>query len=146
MKDLQAACEPITILSVHKNVETITTQQVLLAEVEGVHVGFCVFSPGLQETDPLFIQTIGVERTAQGRGIGMALLSAAAELEPHRNIALATRNDNAGAHALKKKFAETNGSSIHKVKLGTYLDNHLGITKGMGYHVWLIQRPTDAPD
>lgn len=145
MKDLQAACEPIGVLSVQKNVETIAAQQVLLAEVEGVHVGFCAFSPGPQKTDPLFIQTIGVEPLAQSRGIGFELLSAATEREPHRNIALAIRNDNTGAHALTKRFAQATEASLHKVKLGTYLDTHLGITRGMGYRIWLIQLP-NTPD
>lgn len=145
MKDLQAACEPLGILSVRKNVETIAAQQVLLAEVEGVHVGFCAFSPGPQKIDPLFIQTIGVEPLAQSRGIGFALLSAAAEREPHRNIALATRDDNAGSHALTKRFAKAIEASIHRVKLGTYLDVHLGITRGMSYRAWLIKRPS-TPD
>ncbi|MNW30271.1 Acetyltransferase (GNAT) family protein [compost metagenome] len=140
MKDLQAACEPIGILSVRKNVETIAVQQVLLAEVEGVHVGFCVSSPGPQVTDPLFVQTIGVDPLARSRGIGFALLSAAAEREPHRNIAFATLNYNTGAHASTSRFARADGSSIHKVKLGTYLDTHLGITRGMGYRVWLVRR------
>lgn len=142
MKDLQAACEPIDILPVQKNVETIAAKQVLLAEVDEVHAGFCVFSVGPNKTDPLFIQTIGVEPLARGRGIGFALLTAAAEREPHRDIAFATQNDNAGAHALTKRFAQAKGASRHKVKLGTYLDAHLGITRGMGYRAWLIQHPS----
>ncbi|MFF5794506.1 GNAT family N-acetyltransferase [Paeniglutamicibacter sp. NPDC012692] len=123
-----------------KNASTVTERLVLLAEIGGVHVGFCVSSPGPQDSDPLFIQIVAVVPEAQRRGIGLALLTKAAEREPLRNIALATQDDNGEARALNVKFAKSIGASIGRVNLGTYPDKDLGIRRGMGYRAWLIQR------
>lgn len=145
MRDVQLVTERLPILEVKDNIPKIAERMVLLAEVDGVHVGFCVSSPGLQDIDPLFIREVGVVPDARGRGIGMALLSAAAEREPRRDIALATEDDNDEAQALNKKFARSIGANIHRVNLKTYRNSDLGISRGQGYRAWLIKRPTGEP-
>lgn len=140
MSDVQNVTERLPILDVKKNVLKIAKTVVLLAEIDGVHVGFCISLSGDQDSDPLFIQEVGVVPGARGRGIGMVLLRAAAEREPRRNIALATEDDNEGAQALNKKFATSIGATMRKVKLGTYEDSDLGIRRGIGYRSWVIER------
>lgn len=141
MSDVQNVTERLPILKVKKNVPKIAETVVLLAEIDGVHVGFCISLPGSQDSDPLFIQEIGVVPDARGRGIGMALLRAAVEREPLRNIAFATENDNEGAQALNKKFAKSIGAVIAKVPLDTYRDSYFNIQRGRGYRAWVIKRP-----
>lgn len=140
MKDLQVLCSPISVRSVRENASTITDRLVLLAEIDGVHVGFCVSFPGFEDSDPLFIQIVAVAPDAQRRGVGLALLTAAAEREPLRNIALATQDDNVAARSLNEQFANSIGASIRRVSLGTYRDCDLGIRRGLGYRAWFIQR------
>lgn len=146
MSDVQNVTERLPILDVKKNVLKIAKTVVLLAEIDGVHVGFCISLPGHQDSDPLIIQEVGVVPGARGRGIGMMLLRAAAEREPRRNIALATEDDNEGAQALNKKFATSIGATMRKVNLGTYEDSDLGIQRGLGYRSWVIERQGVAAD
>lgn len=143
MRDVQLVTERLPILEVKDNVPKIAERLVLLAEIDGVHVGFCVSSPGLQDSDPLFIQEVGVVPDARGRGIGMALLCTAAEREPRRDIALATEDNNDAAQALNTKFAKSIGANIQRVNLKTYRNRDLGISRGQGYRAWFIKRPTD---
>lgn len=140
MTDLQVLCAPISVQSVKKNASTISERLVLLAEIDGVHVGFCLSSSGPQDSDPLFIQVVAVAPDAQRRGIGLALLTAAADREPRRDIALATQDDNVAARSLNERFAKSIGASIRKVNLQTYRDSDLGIRRGLGYRAWVIQR------
>ncbi len=140
MKDLQVECSPIVVRSVHDNVSTISERLVLLAEIDGVHVGFCVSFPGPQDSDPLFIQIVAVAPNAQRRGVGLTLLTKAAEREPLRDIALATQKINVAAREMNGKFANSIGASLQQVNLGTYRDSDLGIQRGMGYRSWVIQR------
>jgi hypothetical protein len=145
VRDLQVGCSPIYVKSVHENVATIVKHLVLLAEIGNVHVGLCVSLPGLKDSDPLFVQVVAVVPEAQCRGIGLALLTAAAEREPQRDIALATRDDNIAAHAMNLRFASSIGAPLRRVRLGTYPDRNLGIRRGQGYRAWIIQRPSEAP-
>jgi ribosomal protein S18 acetylase RimI-like enzyme len=146
IKDLQVACSPISVRSVRDNVSMIARQEVLLAEVDGIHVGFCVSHLGASESDPLFIQLVGVASEAQQRGIGLALITAASAHEPRRDVAVATQDSNTAARALNERFARSIGASIERVKLGTYRDPDLGIVRGLGYRAWLIRRPaTNRP-
>ena len=138
--DLQVACPPISVSSVRKNAKTIAERLVLIAEIDEVHVGFCVSSVGPNEHDPLFVQLVGVVPAAQRRGVGLALLTSAAGREPQRDIALATQDDNAAARAMNKRFAASIGADIQRVRSGTYPNSDLGIPTGMGYRAWLIQR------
>lgn len=140
MQELQVECSPIVVKSVHDNVSTIFDRLVLLAEIDGIHVGFCVSFPGLHESDPLFIQIVAVAPNAQRRGVGLALLIEAAEREPRRDIALATQESNVAAREMNGKFANSIGASLQRVNLGTYRDSDLGIQRGMGYCSWVIQR------
>lgn len=94
IKDLQVACSPLTVRSVRDNVLMTARQPVLIAEVDGVHVGFCVSHRGSSEADPLFIQLVRVASEAQQRGIGLSLITAAAAHEPGRDIVLATQDSN----------------------------------------------------
>lgn len=145
MKDLQVACSPISVQSVRENVSAIIERLVLLAEIDGIHVGFCVSSPGPHDADPMFIQVVAVAPDAQRRGVGLALLTAAAKREPRRDIVLATQNDNIAAQSLNEQFAKSIGASIRKVSLGTYRDCDFGIQRGMGYRAWAIQRQPLEP-
>lgn len=140
MRDLQVLCSPIGVQSVRENASTIAKRLVFLAEIDGVHVGFCVSSPGLLDSDPLFIRIVAVAPGAQRRGVGVALLTVAAEREPQRNIALATQDDNVAARSLNEQFAKSIGATIRRINLGTYRDSDLGISRGMGYRAWAIQR------
>jgi ribosomal protein S18 acetylase RimI-like enzyme len=141
MKDLQFVCSPISVQSVRENVSTVGERRVLIAEIDDVHVGFCVSSPGVEDSDPLFLQVVAVAPPTQGRGVGLALLTAAAQREPRRDIALATQYDNGAARSLNEKLAKSIGARIQKVSLSTYRDNDLGIRRGLGYRAWVIQRP-----
>ncbi|MDP9888632.1 ribosomal protein S18 acetylase RimI-like enzyme [Pseudarthrobacter enclensis] len=141
MKDLQFVCPPISVQGVRENVSTIVERRVLVAEIDDIHVGFCVSSPGVQDSDPLFVQVVAVAPDVQGRGVGLALLTTAAQREPRRDIALATQPDNEGARSLNEKFAKSIGGRIRKINLGNYRDSDLGIQRGLGYRAWIIQRP-----
>ncbi|WP_146067651.1 GNAT family N-acetyltransferase [Cryobacterium sp. M25] len=145
MKDLQVLCSPISVRSVRDNALTIAEQLVLLAEIDDVHIGFCISSPGLKASDPLFIQVVAVAPAAQRRGAGLALLTATADRGPRRDIALATQDDNTAARSLNEMFAKSIGASIRRVRLGTYRDSNLGIQRGLGYRAWVIQRPPVEP-
>jgi GNAT superfamily N-acetyltransferase len=140
MRDLQVVCSPISVQSVRNNASTIAECRVLLAEVDDVHIGFCVSALGLRNSDPLYIKVVAVAPDAQRRGAGMALLSAAAEQWPLRDIALATQNENAAARALIERFATSIGASIQRTRLDRYRDSDLGIQRGWGYRAWAIER------
>jgi len=145
MKDLQVVCCPISVRSVRENVSTIIERQVHIAEIDGVHVGFCVSSQGPKDSDPLFFQIVAVAPVApdaQRRGVGLSMFGAATAREPLRDIALATQDDNIAARSLNEKFARTIGATIQRVTLGTYRDRDLGIQRGLGYRAWIVRRPT----
>jgi len=140
VKDLQVACESISVKSVRENVTAIKERLIFLAEIDAVHVGFCIAAAGPRPTDPLFIQVVGVAPPAQRRGIGVALLSAAAEREPRRDLALATQDDNVAARTMNERFALSTSSIIERVPLTTYRERDLGIKRGDGYRAWRIRR------
>lgn len=123
----------------------IAERVVLLAEIDEVHVGFCVLLRTQEDSAPLFVQVVGVAPEAQRRGAALALLTAVTASEPLRDIALATQDSNIAARALNERFARSIGSSIGRVPLGTYRDRDLGIGRGMGYRVWVIRRRQGAP-
>lgn len=139
--DLQLECSPIYVRSVRENVSLIAERLVLIAEIDKVHVGFCVSITGPKNSDPLFLQLVGVVPAAQRRGVGLALLTAAAKRWPGRSVALATQDENAAARALNERFASSIGANIQRVRLGTYRDRDLGITRGLGYRSWVIPSP-----
>lgn len=139
MRDIQLACVPITPLALRDNAATISEHRVLISEIERVPVGFVLASIA-EEHSPLFVRVVAVVPEAQRRGIGLQLLSAAAALEPHRNIAVATQETNFAAHAMKNRFAASIGSSAHRVRLGVYPDKLLGIPRGEGYRAWELKR------
>lgn len=141
MKDLQFVCTPISVRSVRENVSTIVERLVLMAQIDDIHVGFCVSSPGVQDSDPLFLQVVAVAPDVQRRGVGLALLTAAAQREPRRDIVLATQHDNVAARLLNEKLAKSIGAKIRKVSLDNCWDSDLGIQRGLGYRAWVIQRP-----
>ncbi|NRG41331.1 GNAT family N-acetyltransferase [Rathayibacter sp. VKM Ac-2835] len=142
MKDLQVMCSPITVQSIRNNYSTVVDKLVFLAEISGTHVGFCVAMPGACASDPIFIQVVAVAPGAQRRGIGLALLYAAAEGDEQRDLVVATQDDNRAARALNEKFARELGAPMRRVNLRTYSDRNLGITRGFGYRVWLLDRST----
>lgn len=140
MSDLQNVCDRMPIFDAEKNASIIAERTVLLAEIDSVHVGYCISSPGPKDSDPLYIREVAVVLQARKRGIALDLLTKAAKKEPERNIVLATQDDNTEAQALNAKFAKLLGASIGRVKLGTYRDSDLGIKRGDGYRSWVIQR------
>ena len=142
--DLQVECEPIYVRSVRENVSMIAERVVLLAEIDKVHVGFCVSFPGYAASDPLFIRIVAVAPAVQRRGVGLALLTAAAERELGRNLALATQDTNIAARALNERFANSIGASIRRVPLGTYSDRDLGIRRGDDYRAWVVRRKSST--
>lgn len=56
------------------------------------------------------------------------------------DIALATQDSNSSARATNEKFAGQIGANIRQVNLGTYRNSDLGIRRGDGYRVWLIEQ------
>jgi GNAT superfamily N-acetyltransferase len=146
LRYLQGVCEPITIQTELHNENMIAEQLVLLAFIGETDVGFCVSKTGADESDPLFIQLVGVVEAARGRGIGSALMHAAAEQAPGRTIAFATQDDNLAARSMTARFASSIGAELRRVNLGTYRDEDLGIRRGLDYRSWKIARahPTAA--
>ncbi|MDR6639618.1 GNAT family N-acetyltransferase [Paenarthrobacter nitroguajacolicus] len=142
LKDLQIVCSPISVRSVRENASTINDERVLIAEIDGVHVGFCISTKGSKASDPMFLQVVAVAPGAQRRGVGIALMTAAAAYEPERDIVLATQDDNLAARALNEKYARSIGAKIYRVRISAYRNKDLGIQRGMGYRAWAIQRPT----
>lgn len=140
VRDIQILCAPITVLPVSKNVTTIAAETVLLAQIDDVHVGYCHIASVRRDSAPMFVRVVAVTPAAQRRGVGLALLTTAAGLQPRHDIALATQDGNAAARAMNEKFAELIGASIRRVSLGTYRNSDLGIRRGDGYRVWLIER------
>lgn len=138
--DLQLDCPPITVTSLRLNASIAAKRVVLIAEIDGVHVGFCVSFAGARLTDPLFVQVVGVAPAAQQRGIGVALLAAATERELGRDVALATQDRNAAARAMIERFAQSVGGRLERVNLGTFRNGDLGIRRGEGYRAWVIRR------
>lgn len=141
LKDLQLACEPITVQTVQDNARTIAEHLVLLAEIGNVHVGFCMASIGSGPRDPTFIQVVAVAPPAQRRGVAMALLDSIGARAPQHDIAFATRDDNAAALALTTRFAERIGATLRAMPPGTYRHGDLGTARGLGYRPWLITQP-----
>jgi len=139
--DLQMMCSPITPRSVRDNVSLITERTVLIAEIGDVHVGFCASFVGSNDSDPIFVLLVGVVAEAQRRGVGLALLTAAAGRDPVRDIAIATLDENIAERALNDRFARSIGATPQRVPRGIYPDRHLGIRRGDGYRVWITQRP-----
>lgn len=139
MRNIQLACVPITPLALRENATAIAAHHVLIAEVDRVPVGFVLASLS-EKHPPLFAQVVAVVQEAQRRGIGLQLLSAVAQIEPQRDLALATQETNFVARAMNEKFADVIGASIHRVKLGVYPDKLLGIPRGQGYRAWEIKR------
>lgn len=146
MKDLQVVSPPITVLSIRQNVLAVAKSLVLIAETKGVNVGYCVSLIGARDADPIFIQAVAVAPQAKRRGAGLALLTAAAERAPHRDVALAVQEDNVAAQALIRKFADSVGASVRKVTFKTYRKSDLGIGRTPGYRAWLIQRTRPSRD
>lgn len=144
LRYLQGVCEPITIQTELYNENMISEQLVLVALIGETHVGFCVSKAGTDESDPLFIELVGVVEAARGRGIGSALMHAAAEQAPARTIAFATQDDNLAARSMTASFAASIGAELRRVNLGTYRDDDLGIRRGLGYRSWTIVRAHPA--
>ena len=140
MRDLQFACEPITIKSVEENVEAAARQQLLIAEIDGIHVGLCMSHIGAASSAPLFVQVVAVVPEARGRGVATAMLEIAAQDAPDRSIAFATQDSNTAARSLTARFADSIGAQIGRMPLDSFRARDLGIIRGQGYRAWLIQR------
>lgn len=141
MWDMQLACEPITVLSLEENAQTIHHRLTFFAGIDGVHVGFCIAVPGAKASDPLFVQVVAVVPAAQRRGIGRKLLAAVASEDAERDIVFATQESNQAARAMNARFASELGATLERVNLGVYPDRYLGIQRGQGYRVWMVKRP-----
>ncbi|WP_407933046.1 GNAT family N-acetyltransferase [Herbiconiux daphne] len=141
MRWIQAACESTYIHSVEGNRLTIRDQLVLLAEIEGTPVGFCLSLIGRTKPDPLFVQLVAVVPWARRRGAGLSLLCATAALEPQCNIALATLDDNIAALALNSRLAESMGANITRVPLRRYRRSDLESARSERHRPWVIEPP-----
>jgi GNAT superfamily N-acetyltransferase len=141
MRWIQADCESTFIHGADENVSKIKKQLVLVAEIEGHPVGFCLALVGRTDSLPLFIQLVAVVPSARRRGAGLAMLSAAAGREPRRNIAMATLDDNTAAHNLNEHFSKSIGGKIHRVPVRTFWRTELGFAEGEKHRPWLIERP-----
>jgi GNAT superfamily N-acetyltransferase len=140
VRDLQFACEPITIRSVEENIEAAARQEVLIAEIDGIHVGLCMSHIGDGGSAPLFVQVVGVVPEAQRRGVATAMLAVAARQALDRNIALATQDSNTAARSMILRFAESIGAKAHRASLDVFRARDLGIRRGDGYRAWLLER------
>ncbi len=141
MWDIQLVCEPITVLSLEENAQSIRERLTVFAEIEGVHVGYCIAVPGTTESDPLLVQVVAVVPAVQRRGIGRKLLAAVASEDAERDIVFATQESNQAARAMNARFASELGATLERVNLGVYSDRHLGIQRGQGFRVWMVKRP-----
>ncbi|NHW49258.1 MULTISPECIES: GNAT family N-acetyltransferase [unclassified Paenarthrobacter] len=144
MRWVQADCESTNIHSVESNIAKIGQQLVLLAEIADYPVGFCCVLAGRTSSDPLFIQQVTVVPLAQKRGIGLALLNAAAEWQPERNIAMATLDDNGAARRLNASFARSIGGRLQRVPLRRFRRSDLGFASGERHRPWMIDRQQKA--
>lgn len=144
MRWMQADCESTNIHSVEDNLSKIGQQLVLLAEIADCPVGFCCVLAGRTDSDPLFIQLVAVVPSARRRGVGLALLSAAAERQPQRNIAMATLDDNIDAQRLNERFAQSIGGNIQRVPVSRFRPSDLGFARGERHRPWIINREQEA--
>jgi GNAT superfamily N-acetyltransferase len=137
---MQADCESTYIQSVEYNVSKIRQQLVLLAEINDYPVGFCCVLAGRTNSDPLFIQLVAVVPFARRRGVGTALLGAAAGWQPQRNIAMATLDDNIAARKLNERFAQSIGGKIQRIPVSRFRPSDLGFARGERHRPWMIDR------
>lgn len=144
MRWVQADCESTYIQSVEYNVSKIQQQLVLLAEIADYPVGFCCALEGRTNSDPLFIQLVAVVPFARQRGVGLALLSAAAGRQPQRNIAMATLDDNVAARRLNERFAQSIGGNIQRVPVSRFRPSDLGFAPGEHHRPWMIVSQQEA--
>jgi len=144
MRWMQADGESTYIHSVEYNVLKIEQQLVLVAEIADDPVGFCNALVGRTKSDPLFIQLVAVVPSARRRGVGLALLSAAAAREPLRDIAMATLDDNLAARSLNERFAKSIGGEIRSVPPRRYRRTDLGFANGESHHAWVVERSRET--
>ncbi|OZD39002.1 hypothetical protein CH252_31060 [Rhodococcus sp. 06-1477-1B] len=144
MRWMQADSESATIQSVEFNVASITTKTVFLADVGGWPVGFCRAVAGRSLSDPLFVQMIAVVPAARRRGVGLALLAAAASSQPDRDVVMATLDDNTAARAMNERFARSLGLEIRRVPIRSYRRSEMGLGPGEKHRPWLIERGAEA--
>lgn len=144
MRWIQADCESTYIQSVEDNASKIGQQLVFLAEIADYPVGFCCVLAGPTNSDPLFIQLVAVVPLARQRGVGLALLSAAAAAQPRRNIAMATLDDNVAARRLNERFALSIGGTIQRVPASRFRPSDLGVAPGEHHRPWMIDRQQEA--
>lgn len=144
MQWIQAHCESTNIQSVEYNVSKIEQQLVFLAEIADYPVGFCCVLAGRTNSDPLFIQLVAVVPAARQRGVGLALLSAAAVRHPHRSIAMATLDDNVAARRLNERFAQSLRGTLERVPGRRFRPSDLGFAQGEHHRPWMIDRQQEA--
>ena len=140
MQWIQAVDESAYINDVDGNISTMSEKTVMLAEVDGIPVGFSVSLLGRWDPQTLFVQRVLVAPLARRRGIGLALLTAAAEQHPGRDIAVAALDENDAVHKLNHRFAESIGASIRRVPVRTYARTDLGFAQQESHRPWVIER------
>lgn len=140
MRWLQMTSESMYIHSVGENISTITKKLVLLAEIAGYPVGFCVAAVGRYAPDYLFIQRAAVDPVVRRRGAGVALLRAAAREMPSKNIAGATLEDDTATRALNQKLAVSLGAAVQIVPSRRFTRTDLSLAEGENHRSWVIDR------
>lgn len=142
---IQATCESLFIHNVGFNVSKVEKQIVLMADISGDPIGFCVALAGRTEIAPVFVQLVAVVPQARQRGAGLALVRAVARAEPHRDIVLAIQDENTASRALSQRVAVSLNSKIRRVPIRSYRRSELGIAEGEVHRAWLITRSESAP-
>ncbi|MDQ1175003.1 GNAT superfamily N-acetyltransferase [Microbacterium testaceum] len=144
MRWMQADSESANIQDISSNIVSIQEKTVLIAEVRDCAVGFCQAVTGRSLHDPLFVQMVAVIPTAQRRGVGLALLKAAAASESSRDIVVATLDGNTAARAMNERLALSIGLPIGRVPIKSYRRSDMGIGPGEKHRPWRIQRDSSA--
>lgn len=144
MRWMKASCQSTNIRSVEENVSRIGQQFVLPAEIADHPVGFCCVLAARTNSDPLFIQLVTVVPFVRRRGLGTALLSAAAEWQPQRNIAMPTLDENVAARRLNERLAQSIAGNIQRIPTGRFRPSDLGYSPGERHRRWMINRPQET--
>jgi hypothetical protein len=113
MKDLQFACAPISVRSMRDNVSTIGEHLVLLAEIDKVHIGFCISSLGLRDKIRYSSRSSQLLQMRNAEAQDWHC-SPRPPRWPRRNIALATQGDNVAERSLTEQFARSIGAGIRR--------------------------------
>ncbi|MEV7663630.1 hypothetical protein [Paenarthrobacter sp. NPDC089316] len=81
-----------------------------------------------------------IDELLMSRYIGLALLLTAARWQPHRNIAMATLDENIAAQRLNERLAQSIGGTIRRVPVKRFRRSDLGFAQGERHRPCLIEQ------